>query len=92
MILAPLPLTASEITTLEAATAHGPHPRMRRRAQAVLGHRRGANIGQLATLFAVGYNTVSEWLRRWQSQGLAGLAEGPRSGRPSKLPPVAKKR
>lgn len=92
MLLAPLPLTAPEITTLEAAAAGGPHPRMRRRAQAVLGHHRGSRIEALATFFAVGYNTVSEWLRRWQQHGLAGLAEGARSGRPPKLPPPVKKK
>ena len=91
MLLAALPLTAFEITTLEAAAAQGPHPRMRRRAQAVLGHHRGATVHQLATLFAVGYNTVGIWLRRWHDLGLAGLAEGQRSGRPPKLPPAAKK-
>lgn len=92
MTLAPLPLSPAEISTLEAAASRGPHPRMRCRAQAVLGHHRGASIGQLARLFAVGYNTVSEWLRRWQNQGLlAGLAEGQRSGRPAKLPSAAKK-
>ena len=92
MTLAPLPLTEPEISTLEAAAARGPHPRMRRRAQAVLGHHRGSDVQQLATFFAVGYNTVSEWLQRWQKHGLAGLAEGVRSGRPSKLPPRAKKK
>ncbi len=91
MLLASLPLTAPEITSLAAAAAQGPHPRMRRRAQAVLGHHRGATVHQLATLFAVGYNTASIWLRRWQDLGVAGLAEGQRAGRPPKLPPAVKK-
>jgi transposase len=65
---------------------------MRRRAQAVLGHHRGTTPTQLATLFAVGYNTVGIWLRRWQQLGLAGLAEGARTGRPAKLPPPVKKK
>ena len=95
-MLAPLPLTESEIVTLEAAAANGPHPRMRRRAQAVLGHHRGLCLGQLATLYAVGYNAVSgwqlRWLLGWQRHGVAGLAEGMRAGRPPKLPePVQKK-
>ena len=64
---------------------------MRRRAQVVLGHHRGATRHQLATLFAVGYNTVGIWLRRWQELGVAGLAEGQRAGRPPKLLPVVKK-
>ncbi|WP_143080257.1 helix-turn-helix domain-containing protein [Hymenobacter arizonensis] len=92
MFLAPLDLTAAEITTLEAAAARGPHPRMHRRAQAVLGHHRGSGIGQLAALFAVGYNTVSGWLRDWQAHGVAGLAEGKRTGRPPKLPRVVKEK
>ena len=91
-MLALLPLTESEIVALEAAAANGPHPRMRRRAQAVLGHHRGLCLGQLATLYAVGYNAVSCWLLRWQRHGVAGLAEGMRAGRPPKLPePVQKK-
>ena len=72
-MLASLPLTESEIVTLEAAAANGPHPRMRRRAQAVLGHHRGLRLDQLATLYAVGYNAVSRWLLRWQRHGVAGL-------------------
>lgn len=92
MFLAPLALTAPEIITLEAAVARGPHPRMRRRAQAVLGHHRGTGIASLAAFFAVGYNTASGWLRDWQAYGVAGLAEGKRAGRPPKLPPEVKKK
>ncbi|WP_071891286.1 helix-turn-helix domain-containing protein [Hymenobacter sp. PAMC 26628] len=46
-------------------------------------------IRQLAAFFAVRYATVHEWLRAWQGQGLAGLLEGKRTGRPPKLPAVA---
>ena len=78
--------------TLEAAAANGPHPRMRRRAQAVLGNHRGLCLGQLVTLYAVGFNAVSRWLLRWRRQGVAVLAEGMRAGRPLKLAePVQKK-
>ena len=92
MFAAPLPLTAAERVTLEACAAHGPHPRMRRRAQAVLGHHRGLTMDQLAAHFAVGRNAVSRWLTRWQRQGVAGLAEGRRAGRPRKLAPDAEKK
>ena len=91
-MLAPLPLSDTECETLEAAAARAPHPRMRRRAQALLGHCRGLSINQLAALYAVGRNAVSGWLHRWQSVGIAGLAEGARSGRPPKLSPAAKKK
>lgn len=91
-MLAPLPLTAPEITTLEAAAAQDPHPRMRRRAQAVLGHHRGVTMNQLAALYAVGRNAISRWLTRWEHVGLVGLYEGGRSGRPPKLVPATKKK
>ncbi|WP_083322487.1 helix-turn-helix domain-containing protein [Hymenobacter lapidarius] len=91
-MLAPLALEASEIATLEACVAGGPHPRMRRRAQAVLAHHRGFCIDQLVVLFATHRNVVSRWLGRWQRWGLAGLAEGARSGRPPKLAETVKKK
>ena len=91
-MLAPLFLTTPEITTLEAAAARGPHPRMRRRAQAVLGHHRGVSLKQLAALYAVGRNAISRWLTRWEQLGLVGLYEGSRSGRPAKLGPAVKKK
>ncbi len=89
---APLSLTADEVTTLNACSHHACHPRQRRRAQAVLGHHRGQSLTQLAAFFAVRYATVHDWLTAWGDQGLAGLLEGQRSGRPTKLPAGAKKK
>lgn len=89
------PLTAAELATLEHYSHHASHHRKRRRALAILGHHRGQSLPQLAGLFAVRYATVHEWLSRWQGQGLAGLAglaEGPRAGRPPKLDAAAKKK
>lgn len=89
-MLLPLPLTEDETTTLEACSLHG--PRMRRRALAVLGHHRGQSLGQLAGLFAVRYATVHAWVHAWLDHGLAGLAEGPRAGRPPALAAAAQKK
>ena len=91
-MLAPLSLTADEVTTLEACSHHARHPRQRRRAQALLGHHRGQSLNQLATFFAVRYATAHGWLQAWNEQGLAGLREGFRTGRPPKLPAAAKKK
>ena len=91
-MLAPLALDAPEIETLEACALHGPHPRMHRRAQAVLAHHRGLCIAQLVAAFGARRNAVSRWLSRWQRFGLAGLAEGSRAGRPPKLPAPAQKK
>lgn len=92
MLLPPTPLTAPEIITLESCSLHGPHPRQRRRALAILGHHRGQSLPQLATLFAVRYATVHDWLQAWQQGGIAGLAEGHRAGRPPKLGTDAQKK
>lgn len=91
-MLAPLALDAPEIETLEACALRGPHPRLRRRAQAVLAHHRGLCIDQLAAAFGARRNAVSRWLARWQRFGLAGLAKGPRADRPPKLPEAAQKK
>lgn len=89
---APLALTPDEVITLDACSHHARHPRQRRRAQAVLGHHRGQSLNQLASFFAVRYATVHGWLSAWCAQGLAGLLEGQRAGRPPKLPPAAQKK
>ena len=68
MHLAPLALLLEEIATLEACTRHAPHPRQRRRAQALLG--RGQSVTQLATFYAVRYATVQgwpAWRTRWRA-------------------------
>ena len=88
----PISLTPDEITTLDACSHHARHPRQRRRAQAMLGHHRGQTLTQLAAFFAVRYATVHTWLTAWENHGLAGRLEGPRAGRPPKLPPAAKKK
>lgn len=92
MLLPATSLTATEIVTLEACSSHGPHPRQRRRALAILGHHRGQSLPQLATFFAVRYATVHDWLQAWQQDGIAGLAEGRRAGRPPKLRADAQKK
>ena len=91
-MLAALALTADEVTTLEACSLHAHHPRQRRRAQALLGHHRGQSLTQLATFYAVRYATVHAWVKAWRQQGLVGLAEGKRSGRPPKGQGEAKKK
>ena len=85
-------LTADDVRQLHHYSHHASHHRERRRALAVLGHHRGQSLGQLAALFAVRYATVHEWLTRWEGQGLGGLAEGARPGRPPKLDAAAQKK
>lgn len=91
MLLA-TPLTDAELAALEYHSHHAAHHRERRRALAILGHHRGQSLPQLAALFAVRYATVHDWLSRWQTQSLAGLSEGLRTGRPPKLSAAAQKK
>ena len=42
-------------------------------------------MDQLAAVLSVDRDTVSRWLAAWQEQGLEGLADAPRSGRPPKI-------
>ena len=90
--LAPISLDATQVAQLEHAAAHGKHPRERRRAQAVLSQHRGLSLQQLAAAYAVGRDTVREWLTHFEEGGVAALAEGARSGRPPKLDAAAKKK
>ncbi len=92
MKLASIALDAAQIEQLEQAAGHGKHSRERRRAQAVLSQHRGLNLQQLAAAYAVGRDTVRLWPTRFEEGGVAALAEGPRSGRPSKLDAAAKKK
>ncbi len=77
-----LPLTEAERLTLTEAYRHGPSSPLRQRAQAMLRSSEGCSIGELRRLFEVGRNTVSAWLERWAREGLRGLYDAPRSGRP----------
>lgn len=47
----------------------------------------GLSCEQTARLFGDSPRTLSNWVRHFQSKGLAGLAEGDHSGRPSRLSP-----
>jgi hypothetical protein len=54
------------------------------RAQMVLLSARGYSVRQIATLLEEGESTVRTWLRRYEQQGIAGLTDLPRPGRPRK--------
>jgi hypothetical protein len=45
----------------------------------------GLTCPQVAGLLGDSARTVVNWLQRFETQGLAGLAEGERTGRPSRL-------
>ena len=76
------PLTETEQVTLTEAHHNHPTFRVRQRAQALLLNHRGYSMTRIHGLFEVQHETVSRWLQRWQSEGLTGLLDRGRSGRP----------
>src|ERR671936_66295 len=56
------------------------------RAQMVLLSARGYRVPQIAAIHACGQAVVRLWLHRYAHQGVAGLADAPRSGCPPKDP------
>jgi transposase len=62
--------------------AHHPHFRCRQRAHAILLSSKGYTIAKLQDIFEVDRDTVSSWFDRFESQGIVGLEDMPKSGRP----------
>jgi transposase len=59
--------------------------RVAKRLRAVVLNSEGHTSGELARILQAPRSKVSQWLQRYQSQGVDGLLEGYRSGRPAEL-------
>jgi transposase len=59
--------------------------RVAKRLRAVVLNSEGHTSGKLSEILQAPRSKVSEWLQRYQSEGVDGLLEGYRSGRPSEL-------
>jgi transposase len=59
--------------------------RVAKRLRAVVLNSEGHTSGELANLLQAPRSKVSGWLQRYQSEGIEGLLEGYRSGRPAAL-------
>jgi transposase len=76
-------LTEEEKATLRSGQSEGPGARFRHRSQALLLSNRGYRLDQLADIFEVDRDTVSGWIDAWEKQGIRGLYDAPRTGRPT---------
>ena len=65
--------------------------RVRDRAHSILLSSQGMKMEEIAAIFSVDRDTISEWFNRWESQGVDGLYDRPHSGRPPSLDKVKKK-
>lgn len=75
-------LTESELLTIEQAIKSHADLRLRQRAQIIRLLHKGQKPDQTAELLSTTVSQVYWWHQRWRSEGLAGLADRPRSGRP----------
>jgi transposase len=77
-------LTDEQLASVEQAINHSPLPEVRQRATAIrllhLGHKPDA----VAEMVAVTGSTIWTWHRRYRAEGLDGLANKSKSGRPAK--------
>ncbi len=63
--------------------------RVAERIHMVLLSARGYPVGRIAEVFECDEDTVRQWLRRFEAQGVEGLRDRPRSGRPRKADAAA---
>jgi len=80
-----IPLSPTEITTLQQMRDNHPIRRARIRAQALLLSDKGFQMSEIADIYSTDSRTVSEWISRWEQQGVVGLYDKFREGRPSIL-------
>lgn len=78
-------LTEAEEITLESMRENHPLPMTRKRAHRILLSNKCYFIPYISEIQGVCRQSVSRWIKAWDSIGLAGLIEGLRSGRPRKL-------
>src|SRR5499426_4448847 len=79
------PLTPEQREPLGAIMRSAAPQRTRMRAHAVLLSERRYSLEQIADIYQVDRDRVSQWLEWWEAEHLDGLDDGPRSGRPPKL-------
>lgn len=83
--------TEPEKAQLRSYIRSSPDTKSVHRAQAILWSMEGRDRVDLASLFHVKADTISNWFERWDSQDLSKLRDDPRSGRPPMLNESEKK-
>lgn len=79
------PLSDIEQSSLQAMYRHHGNYYTRLRAHSVLLNHAGRSVKEIAAILGVNRQSVASWLNAWEEQGLCGLIEKPRSGRPKQL-------
>ena len=80
------PLSDSQREELDTLYRTTKAPRLRTRAQMVLlSGEQGLKVPEIAPIVRESEATVVRWLKRYLAEGVAGLQDSPRSGRPSEV-------
>lgn len=75
-------LSQDELEQIEEAQRTAPDPRVRQRATGLRLLHLGKKPAEVAELLNISQATVFNWQAEWRAQGLNGLSDKPRSGRP----------
>jgi transposase len=75
-------LSEDELKQIEEAQRTSPDPRVRQRATGLRLLHRGKKPAEVAELLNVSQATVFNWHADWRAEGIAGLNDKARSGRP----------
>ncbi|MBF0363643.1 MAG: helix-turn-helix domain-containing protein [Oligoflexia bacterium] len=76
-------LKNEEYLTLKDMMRYCPVSSARPRAHAVILNSKGYSIDELSDIFEVDRDTISTWLTNWEVNGLGGLYDEHKSGRPA---------
>jgi transposase len=79
------PSTYQRLVRLSKEAEKDGEYRVAKRLRAVVLNSEGHTSGELANILQAPRSKVSEWLQRYQTDGVNGLLEGYRSGRPAEL-------
>src|SRR4051812_42541022 len=77
-------INSEQLAEIEQAITSSPYPEVRQRAIAIRLLHLGQSPEQVAQVVLVTSNTVYAWHKHWREQGIAGLRDRHRSGRPTK--------
>ena len=78
-------LSEIEISTLDELRTHHPLPTVRVRAHGIILSGKGYKVQEIADILDVCRQSVSTWIMNWDSDGICGLLDKPRSGRPKEI-------
>jgi transposase len=77
-------LSSEELREIEQAVKHASQPEVRHRATAIHLLHKGQRPEEVAGVMAVKPTTVYQWYHRWRAEGVEGLVNRAKGGRPRK--------